>query len=79
MISCEKAAIICSKTQYREAGLREQIQLRLHLFVCKSCAAFSKRNKELSKLCTKASLKTLSEEEKSLLKIRLKTQGGRET
>jgi predicted metal-binding protein len=76
MISCEKAALICSKTQYREAGLREQIQLRLHLFVCKSCAAFSRKNKELSKLCARAALKTLSPEEKSRLKIHLNNVQG---
>ncbi|MDM9632305.1 hypothetical protein [Robiginitalea aurantiaca] len=75
MISCEKAALICSKTQYREAGLWEQFQLRMHLFICKTCTEFSRRNAKLTELCSKASVKTLTREEKYDLKIRLKKEG----
>lgn len=79
MISCEKATLISHKSQYREAGRMERIQLRLHLFVCKQCAAFSKKNRELSKLCSRAALKTLPREEKERMKMRLKTRGTRES
>ena len=71
MISCEKAALICNKTQYREAGLKERWQLWLHLLVCKTCASFSNNNKKLTDLCNQASLKALSPDEKAAMKERL--------
>ena len=71
MISCDKAAVICSKTQYREAGFRERFQLWTHLLICKSCASFSRKNRQLSDLCEQADIKILSAEEKSRLKLRL--------
>ncbi len=73
MISCDEAAVICSKTQYREAGLWEGLQLRMHLLICKSCASFSRNNKQLSNLCDQAVIKTLTTEEKSRLKERLQS------
>jgi len=72
MISCDKAAVICSKTQYREAGFRERFELWMHLLICKSCTAFSRKNKQLTELCDQANIKTLSVEEKSRLKLRLR-------
>jgi hypothetical protein len=75
MITCDEASIICSKSQYREAGPGERLRLWMHLFVCKRCAAFSKKNRELTQLCSRASLKTLSPEEKDRLKARLKHGG----
>jgi hypothetical protein len=71
MISCDKAAHICNKSQYREASLKERWQLWLHILVCKTCASFSHRNKRLTKLCDNASLKVLSPEEKAAMKKRL--------
>ncbi len=71
MISCDKAAVICSKTQYREAGLWERFQLWTHLLICKSCASFSRKNRQLSDLCDQADIKILAAEEKSRLKLRL--------
>ena len=60
MISCDEAAIICSKTQYREAGFWERLQLRMHLLICKTCPSFSRKNRQLSNLCDQAVIKTLS-------------------
>ncbi|MGB5315996.1 MAG: hypothetical protein WBN56_08330 [Robiginitalea sp.] len=73
MISCDKAAVICSKTQYREAGFRERLQLWMHLLVCKTCTSFSRKNGKLTNLCDQAVIKTLSPEEKSRLKSRLQS------
>lgn len=71
MMSCEKAAVICNKAQYREATFLEKIKLKLHLLLCKTCAGFSKKNKELTTLCEKANLHSLSESEKERMKQRL--------
>ena len=73
MISCEKATTICCKTQYREAGFRERLQLWFHLLSCRQCAAFSRKNRALTEVCRKASIKHLSPEEKAAMKERLKT------
>nr|WP_247656568.1 hypothetical protein [Maribacter sp. MMG018] len=72
MISCDKAATICNKVQYNEASFLEKMKLRLHLLYCKTCKGFSKKNTELSKLCEKANLHSLTEQEKIALKKQLK-------
>ena len=74
MISCEKAAIICNKTQYEEASFMEKLSLRFHLFICKTCSKFTKKNTELTTICEKANLNGLSENEKIEMKERLKTK-----
>ena len=71
MISCEKAAIICNKTQYDEASFWERVKLKFHLLVCKVCSKFSKKNAQLTHLCEKSSLHSLSEEEKIRMKRKL--------
>lgn len=72
MISCEKAAIICHKVQYREATFMEKLKLRFHLFMCEHCPEFSKRNTKLTTLCEKANLQSLTEADKRKMKERLK-------
>lgn len=67
-ISCEDAAHICTKSQYKEASFWEILKLRIHILYCKTCAKFSKRNKTLTSLCDNASLNTLSEKEKESMK-----------
>lgn len=71
MISCEKAAIICNKTQYREATFMERMKLKFHLFMCKNCLDFVARNTKLSTLCQKANLPYLTEEDKREMKAQL--------
>ena len=68
MISCEKAAKICDKAQYKEASLGERIKLKFHLFICKTCAKHSKDNTKLTSLCNQARLAVLSDEEKKSMK-----------
>lgn len=68
MISCEKAATICNKTQYREATFMEKMKLRFHLFICKNCSKFTKQNTELTAICDKANLQALSEHQKESMK-----------
>ncbi len=68
MISCDKAAIICNKAQYREATFMEKIKLRFHLFMCKTCSKATKENTQLTALCHKADLRSLSEKDKLEMK-----------
>lgn len=74
MISCEKAAIICNKTQYREATFIEKLKLQFHLLMCKTCSAFTKKNTELTTLCEKANLQSLSEQDKLKMKEQLQNK-----
>ncbi|MBD0778214.1 hypothetical protein HPE56_10445 [Maribacter sp. ANRC-HE7] len=68
MISCEEAAIICNKEQYKEATFTEKFKLIIHLFFCKTCSKFSKKNSELTSLCDKAHLHALPERDKVKMK-----------
>ena len=68
MISCEEAAHICNRKQYKEASLKERIQLFIHILICKTCASFSRKNTKLTHLCDKAKLQSLSSEDKERMK-----------
>lgn len=68
MISCEEAAIICHKTQYKEATFWERLSLKFHLLMCKVCPQFSKKNAKLTTLCEKANLQELTHQEKLKMK-----------
>lgn len=74
MISCDKAAIICNKVQYKEATLIDKLKLRFHLAMCRTCSAFTKKNTEFTTLCEKANLNSLSEQEKMTMKEELKNK-----
>ncbi len=71
MISCDEAAIICNKRQYKEASLGEKLKLILHLLFCKACSKFSKKNAELTVLCDKAPLHCIPEKDKVIMKNKL--------
>ncbi|TLP82370.1 hypothetical protein ES765_01905 [Maribacter sp. ACAM166] len=68
MISCEKAACICNKAQYKEASIWSILKLRFHLLLCKTCSKHSQRNNKLTSLCDKANFAVLSEEDKEKMK-----------
>lgn len=74
MISCDKAALICDKTQYREATFLEILKLRFHLFMCKNCSKATEQNTKLTTLCEKAKLHSLSSKEKIAMKEQLNKQ-----
>ena len=74
MISCDKAATICNKTQYREATFLEILKLRFHLFMCKNCSKATEQNTKLTILCEKAKLRSLSDQEKLAMKEQLNKQ-----
>ncbi|MRI02371.1 hypothetical protein GH721_17630 [Kriegella sp. EG-1] len=71
MTSCEKAAIICNKAQYNEASFIDKLKLKFHLITCKTCSKFTKKNAQLTSICDKAKLYSLSEAEKAAMKTKL--------
>jgi hypothetical protein len=74
MISCEQAATICNKKQYKEATLLERLRLSFHVISCKTCQKHSKRNTQFTTLCEKANLHVLSESEKEAMKRELQNE-----
>ncbi len=68
MISCEKAVHLCNKSQYKESTLWERIKLTIHLYTCKVCSAYSKKNSKLTSLCEQANMFNLSEADKAEMK-----------
>lgn len=74
MISCEEAALISSKKQYKEATFWERVNLRFHLVVCEVCSKFTKKNAQLTHLCEKSKLYSLTEEEKLRMKHELQNK-----
>lgn len=73
-ISCEQAADICNRSQYKESSFWERLKLRLHLRFCKTCKNYSKKNAKLTTLCDKAGLSSLSKEDKESMKRNLGEQ-----
>ena len=74
MISCDKAALICDKAQYNEASFFDKLKLNLHLMICKACTKNAKKNTTLTSLCKEAKLKSLTENEKTMMKKELENQ-----
>ncbi|WP_373074722.1 hypothetical protein [Zeaxanthinibacter enoshimensis] len=70
-ITCQEAAIISNKKEYREASFKEKLMLRFHLFRCALCSGFVKKNAQLSALFSRVSLRYLSEEEKDEMKKKM--------
>ena len=47
MISCKHASSLLSLAEDRTLSLKERVQLRLHLLICRCCLAFQKNLKVL--------------------------------
>ena len=48
MITCDEAATICDKRQYKEAAFLERIRLTLHVLICEGCTLYVKQNRKMS-------------------------------
>jgi len=77
MITCDEAATICDKRQYKEAAFLERIRLTLHVLICGGCTLYAKQNRKMSQFfklksadCKKKT-HCLTIEEKELLKKEL--------
>lgn len=53
MLSCKEVTELVSQSIERRLSLRERLQLRMHLFVCKACSQF-KRQMEFLHAAAKA-------------------------
>jgi len=73
-ISCDKAAEICTKSQYAEASWWQILKLKFHISYCKSCAKFSAKNTQFTSLCEAAKLDALREKDKESMKEALRKQ-----
>ena len=71
MSNCKEAEIICTKIQYKEATFTEKIRIRVHLWMCRTCRDFSKKNHKLSRLCKDAHFRTLPLADKERMKKNL--------
>lgn len=67
-ISCEEAAQICDKSQYKEASFWDIVKLRFHVWYCKTCKKYTRKNSKLTTLCNQSKLSMLSDEEKKCMK-----------
>lgn len=50
-ITCNEAAIICNKSQYKESSFLEKVKLEIHIFSCKLCKKYVRQNTLLTKTC----------------------------
>ena len=71
-IDCSEAAFNCDKAQYKEASLFEKMKIHLHIFFCKPCKKYTKRNIKLTNLIKQSNLKSCSEDEKKVWKEEIK-------
>lgn len=78
-ISCEEAAIICNKAQYKEASFWERVRLKIHLMYCSHCSQFARMNKKLTSLCALARLRALTGKEKEEIREKVKEKSGTST
>lgn len=70
-LDCEEALKFCDKSEYKETNLSNRIRLKVHLLLCESCRKYHEKNRKLSLLMTRASLKTCTLEEKEMFKMKL--------
>jgi len=71
---CEKYGVFCDKCQYDEASFWEKLKLRFHLFICRKCREYSKKNVHLSEMIAHAKLQHLTPEEQESFKVLLQKQ-----
>lgn len=76
MSSCKKTEVICTKIQYREATIIERIRIKVHLWMCRTCRSYSKKNHQLTLLCKEADFKTLPVADKEKMKRNLSSMEG---
>ena len=73
-LECNNANHICDKNQYKEATFREKVRLTFHLIYCRACRKYTSRNNKLTNLVKNPDVKTVSSEDKGILKERLQKE-----
>lgn len=69
--SCEESCYVCDKGQYNEAPFWDKMKRRIHMFFCKSCKAYTAKNRKLSAILKSANIHHLCSEDKKQLEEKL--------
>lgn len=70
-LKCGETAEVCDKWQYKEASFFEKIKMSFHLIMCKYCRKYSANNSKLTDSINSANIKSFSQKDKELLKVKL--------
>jgi len=73
-MKCQEANHVCDKSQYNEAGFWEKIRLTIHLIYCRACRKYSSQNKKLTKTIANSDLKSISQDDKKVMKNKLQEE-----
>ncbi|PJB11939.1 MAG: glycine dehydrogenase [Flavobacteriales bacterium CG_4_9_14_3_um_filter_40_17] len=76
--SCDEAGLACDKRQYGELTFWEKVRLKIHMFYCDYCRAYSKKNQKLSDLFNRVGIshppKKLDLNSKELIRIKFEKE-----
>ncbi|KOY85669.1 hypothetical protein AD998_05450 [bacterium 336/3] len=61
LLTCKKATELVEKKQNKRISFKENIQLKLHLWICKACAVYEKQSKIIQSFLQKVTQKNISE------------------
>lgn len=76
MISCKEATLLTEKKIATKLSVRERLNLRLHLFICKACAQYGIQSAWIDKVLKNLHTHDqLSAEEKKSMQRQLNQQG----
>lgn len=72
--ACKKAKQLSDKKQYQEVSIIQIFRLRIHLFRCRNCRSYDKKNGRLTEMIEIAKIKVLGPDEKISMKRRLQKE-----
>lgn len=72
VFSCRKATALMDKRSAMELSLKEKLQLKFHLSICKGCRAYEKQSVILQQILTQFTQKNALAEVEQLLNNELK-------
>lgn len=72
VFSCRKATALMDKRSAMELSLKEKLQLKFHLSICKGCRAYEKQSVILQQILTRYTQKNALEEVQQLTNNDLK-------
>ena len=70
MINCEETAYLADKSGLEKISFLEKLNLKMHVFICKTCRNYFKDSKSLNKIFNQTSFNNakLSENDKEVMK-----------
>jgi len=74
IIKCNEATHVCDKAQYKEASFWEKVSLNIHIIYCRLCRKHTIRNRKLTQALKRSDIRTFPEEQKKILKERLRQE-----